>query len=115
VKANEIDWQSGRVVFWDMDSIDPDRPLANQLSELKEDLVQVIFPGDLLIDVGWYPEFSEEGAFLVTVVNEMDWDEPLMQERCTTMRELKTSLIKAIALSSNVAVGMNERKAKDLG
>lgn len=86
-----------------MDSVDPDRPLVDQLSELKEDLVQVCFPGELLIDIGWYPEFSEEGAFLVTVVKGMDWERIIMLERSTTIRGLMTSLKKAIDLSNRMA------------
>ena len=103
MRPSEIDWRSGKVVFWDLGSVDLQRPLREQVSELKEDLAQVEFPGRILIDVGWYPEFSIKGAFRISVVRNSNWDEPLLQEACPSGTVLVASLKKAIALAESVA------------
>jgi hypothetical protein len=92
LKRQEIDWRSGRVVFWELDLVDASRPLADQLDGLKEDLAQVEYPGGIVLDVGWYPEFSKEGEFVVTLVKNADWDRPLMQHRCATINALQRSI-----------------------
>ena len=99
MKQSKLNWKSGRVVYWDMESVDLDIPLVNQLSELKEDLAQISFPSGLLIDIGWYPEFSEDGGFLVTVVRAEDWEEPLMKETCSSAPSLLCALSKAICIA----------------
>lgn len=99
MKQSNLDWKSGTVVHWDMESIDLNTPLGDQLTELKEDLAQISFPGGLLIDVGWYPEFSKEGFFLVTVIKGEDWEEPLMKETCSSATALLSALSKAISIA----------------
>jgi hypothetical protein len=99
MRPTDVNWQLGQVVYWDLDSVDPNKPLTDQLSELKEDLAQVIYPGALLIDIGWHPEFSKDGAFLVSVISNEDWANPVMQENCSTMEELIRTLDTAIALA----------------
>jgi hypothetical protein len=96
MKASNIDWKSGRVVYWDMESVDLHTPLAHQLSELKEDLAQISYPSGILVDIGWYPELSEEGAFLVTVVKHENWETPLMKEACSSALELVEAIKNAI-------------------
>lgn len=97
--ADEFDWRSGRVVAWDLAAIDRRRPLALQAALLKEDLAQVEHPGGTVIDVGWYPEFQEDGAFLVLVVAGGEWERPLARRRCATIDELARALANAVALA----------------
>jgi len=102
MRSDHIDWESGKVIFWDMEFLDLLKPLTEQLSNLKEDLVQVKY-GDRVLDVGWYPEFSNEGEFVIRVVHGTNWDEPLFQESCRTTdgfwRCLKTAIKVAQGLS----------------
>ena len=99
----EIDWNSGRVVFWDMSFLDPRRPLGDQAADLKEDLAQIQYPEGILLDIGWYPSFSSEGHFIVTVVRDSDWDEPLFAEKQGTLHELMQSLQRAIIVAAEAA------------
>lgn len=99
MRQSDLDWKSGTVLHWNMEFIDFDIPLENQLSELKEDLAQIGFPGGLIIDVGWYPEFSKEGAFLVTVIKDGDWDEPLAKETCSSASALLSTLTRFITIA----------------
>lgn len=96
MEPNDLDWKSGRVTYWDMGTILLDIPLADQLSELKEDLAQIWYPNGLLIDIGWHPEFSEEGVFLVTLIKDKDWEAPLMREACASAPALLNALSKAV-------------------
>lgn len=99
MQARDIEWRSGTVAHWDLSSIDEGRELDAQVKELKEDLAQVQYPGDVVIDVGWYPEFSIKGAFVVTVVEHGRWDAPLMKERCRTTAQLRDLLRKAVSVA----------------
>jgi hypothetical protein len=100
VKSADIDWKSGRIKHWDLDALDEQRPLHDQRWELKEDLAQVEYPTRLLVDVGWHPEFSAEGSFLIQVVKPNDWEHPVFQERATTVASLKEQLAKAVQIAS---------------
>ena len=87
-------------MFWDLDGLDEAHPLPAQADELQEDLAQVEYPGGVVLDIGWYPEFSERGAFNVYVVSNDDWDHPLFQRTCPTFAALWTVLAEATALAA---------------
>jgi hypothetical protein len=97
MKSESIEWRSGKVTYWDLDSLDPGKPLSEQFDELKEDLAQVRFPGDVVLDVGWYPESSLDGSFSVRIVHDSDWDTLLFVEESASVAELLTCLPRAIA------------------
>ena len=40
---------------------------SQNYDDLSQDMLEVITPSGVLIDVGWVPEFSPEGRYLVTV------------------------------------------------
>jgi len=116
MNANEIDWKSGHVKFWDLGFLDVNIPLTKQLSELKEDLAQANFPRGLIIDIGWYPEFSEDGTFCVKVVHGKQWDQPAMQERSPTVQGLLLAINRAIAFAEACdnmdfdSIGQNDKR-----
>jgi len=70
-----IDFSPGEITFNDLD-LDLERPLLDQIDILKEDLLQVNYEGNYIIDVGWYPEFSKEGSFKIQVIKDFDWINP---------------------------------------
>jgi hypothetical protein len=93
--ADELEWGAGRVTFWDLTFLDAAKPLAEQLDDLKEDLAQARYEGGVLVDVGWSPSFSAEGAFVVRVVREADWDAPLFLERHASVAALGDAVRRA--------------------
>lgn len=106
VKSADIDWRTGRVEFWDLETLDEEQPLADQVQELKEDLAQVEYPSRVLLDIGWYSEFSEypeRGAFKIYVVRKENWDQPLFQTTCATIAALKKALLEAVIFAANAA------------
>ncbi|MGF6112267.1 hypothetical protein [Pseudomonas frederiksbergensis] len=85
---------TGKITFDDL-SLLSDQPLASQIDSLKEDLLQVEYGEHLLLDVGWYPEFDEDGAFQVVVIKDRDWGQPQWTGRAKTLAELTTRLTEA--------------------
>jgi hypothetical protein len=101
MNSADIDWKSGRIRHWDLDALDERRPLADQRWELKEDLAQVEYPSGLLVDVGWLPEFSAEGSFLVQVVRPNDWAHPAFRERVASVPSLKEQIARAVQFATD--------------
>ena len=95
MKRTEINWCSGDVTFWDLDFLDADIPLPEQLDDLKEDLAQAHY-GGFILDIGWFPSFSEQGTFVVRVVHESDWETPLFLEKPATLSDMLESVGRAV-------------------
>ena len=74
--------------------IDPDVPLSDQIPALKENMVQIVYENNYTLDVGWYGGIN--GAFVVVIVKDYDWDNPIIKEESTDLDGLKTSLEKCI-------------------
>lgn len=85
---------TGNIRFDDLSSLS-DQPLARQLNALKEDLLQVEYGEHWLLDVGWYPEFAEHGAFRVAVIKDQDWQQPLSSEQAHSLGQLRDCLARA--------------------
>ncbi|SEN68850.1 hypothetical protein [Lihuaxuella thermophila] len=93
---DEINFNPGEIVYNDF-HVKTDVPLDQQVFSLKEDMLQVHFQeGKYLIDVGWYPSFEENGRFKVFVIENFDWEKPLLEEESYSINELKMALEKAI-------------------
>lgn len=98
-----VDWRSGHSAFWDLDFLVEDMPLTQQLDGLKEDLAQIKYPHLIILDIGWYPEFSIDGAFSVSVVKESEWEQPLFRERCTSVDALLKCLLRAVEVADSTS------------
>ena len=70
---DKIEIGVGKVEFNDMNFIN-DLNLINCIDSLKEDLLQVSYPNNILLDVGWYPSFDINGRFHVRLIKDSDWD-----------------------------------------
>ena len=99
----EFDLAGGEVLLWDLADLDPQLPLIDQLYELKEDLAVVRFPCEIVVDVGYYPEFTKSGRFVVTVTPNADWDTPWFVFETQSIPELKNVLVTAIQTASDLA------------
>ncbi len=84
---------NGTIVYNDFD-IDEKIPFQNQKYSFKEDILQIEFGEHFLLDVGWYSEFNPEGNFWIRVIQDYDWQNPLYEEKCRTLGELKTVIEK---------------------
>jgi hypothetical protein len=104
MKANDFDWQFGDVRYWNLDFIDLHRPFEEQVDDLTEDLAQISFSNGRMIDIGWYPSMAEDGCFVISVVENENWDDLLAKMRCVS----KGELIEGIAKAVTIAVGHHE-------
>lgn len=87
----------GVITYNDFD-IDENTPFQDQKYSFKEDILQIKFGKHFLLDVGWYPEFNPKGYFKAYVIQNYDWDNPLYEEKCRTVQELKAVIEKFAAL-----------------
>jgi hypothetical protein len=111
MNQSEINWKSGEVVFWDIDGLDINKHIDSQSelieNDLKEDLVLARFGDVILLDLGWYPEFNLQGEFVLRVVNDADWENPILRFDFRDIAVFVQNLNQAIAvaeISSGVGI-----------
>lgn len=57
--------------------------------DLREDLLQVVYPDTSLLDLGWYPEGDLiNGSFRLVVIKQYDWSNPAYTKRFKSLAEL---------------------------
>lgn len=83
----DLDFYNGKILFDDL-KLDRKIPLNVQIDLLKEDLLQVNYNNKYIIDVGWYPEFDENGRFKVYVIEDFDWENPKMTKESKEIEKL---------------------------
>ena len=72
-----LDFLHGKITYDEFSSLQ-NLSAEHQLQNLKEDMLQVEYPNDFLLDVGWYPSFDTEGCFQVKIIKDFDWDFPIL-------------------------------------
>lgn len=95
VHMRNIDLKSGNVIYNEF-NISFNMPLSEQLESLTEDLIQIEYDNGYLIDIGWYPEYDEEGNFIVQLIKDYNWENPIYKQGCKDDKQLKKILLKAI-------------------
>jgi hypothetical protein len=61
--------------------------------------LQVEYPRNYLIDLGWYPECNSKGNFVLNVIYNYDWEKPVLKKVVTCNQELICDiLLEAIQL-----------------
>ena len=88
----DLDFTPGKIVFWGLD-INLDMSIDNDNTFLDEDMLQVEYPNELLIDAGWY-EGSK--SFCIHIIKEHNWEKPLVKRSCKTLKQLKKTLNECI-------------------
>ncbi|MDE1464140.1 hypothetical protein [Spartinivicinus poritis] len=97
---DKIDFGNGKLVFDEISSLEIVDNIAIYKNELKEDMLQVEYPNEVLIDVGWYPSFDIEGGFQVRVIKDYNWEMPLLIREARDFKKLVLTIKEAI----NIAV-----------
>lgn len=90
----EYNFSPGIVIFNNYD-IGVDDELNNDNINLTEDMLQVEFDNELLLDVGWYPGIEK---FIVYVIKYCDWEHPILKIQSNSYNDLKASLDQAMNL-----------------
>jgi hypothetical protein len=91
-----FDWKNGQVTFWVLDRLRADLALGEQVIFLREDLAQIEFPNSRLLDVGWYPTLKEDGRFIVQVIKDKNWDDPVLHVEVPSLETLREAINGAI-------------------
>jgi len=89
-----IDFKGGRVTYDSFD-IDPLLPLSQQELSLQEDMLQVDY-GSYVVDVGWYPALDVNGRFVIYLIQNSDWDNPVQKIETNNFMILKERLQETI-------------------
>ena len=90
---DNIDFKSGDVIYNDFN-----KKYSEQEDCLLEDLLQVTYAQGYLLDVGWYPELESEGEFVVQIVKEKNWEEPIYKSNSKNKEDLVQDLNNAIRI-----------------
>lgn len=94
---DNIDFKSGDVIYNEF-KIDFNKKYSEQEDCLLEDLLQVTYDQGYLLDVGWYPELESEGEFVVQIVKEKKWEEPIYKSNSKNKEDLVQDLNNAIRI-----------------
>lgn len=86
-----LDFLDGKITYDQLSNIDS-KNFKSDPDILKEDMLQVEYGNNLLIDAGWYPSFDINGKFQVRVIEDHQWEPPLIVLAANTITELLSKL-----------------------
>jgi len=86
----------GTITFDDISHLNQLIDISMIIDDLKEDLFQAVFPHDQLIDIGWHPEFCENGTFRISLIKAYDWEHPAFSEKAKSWAELNKAISNAL-------------------
>lgn len=84
-----LEIEQGVVVFDNISFLPEAFDAGQHVDYLKEDMLQIVFGDDLLIDVGWCPSFDEHGRFILVLVKDENWTELVERAEFTDVLSLK--------------------------
>jgi hypothetical protein len=87
--SDMMDFSPGRVVYEEF-TIADEQDSSEQIDNLNEDLLQVEYPGAILLDLGWYPACSRDGQFQVRVIRNFSWEAPIFYAEVTKINVLRS-------------------------
>ncbi|MFR8428794.1 MAG: hypothetical protein ACLVCH_16125 [Roseburia inulinivorans] len=76
---DKVNFKSGDIIY-DEFKVDFTKRYSEQKECLLEDLLQVKYAQEYLLDVGWYPEYESEGEFIVQIIKKQNWEEPIYKK-----------------------------------
>lgn len=97
----KLGFKSGTVEYNEF-HIDFSKSFSEQVECLTEDLLQVRYAENLLLDVGWYSEYEENGYLIIQVILDGDWDKPIYKEKSKDAIEFVNNLQKAVRIAEEV-------------
>jgi len=65
--------------------------------DLSEDLLQIIFNNNNILDVAWYPDLEVDGFFKIVLIKDMNWDSPIIEKECRGISSLKENISNIIS------------------
>jgi hypothetical protein len=106
MKLSNIDFKSGEVVYNDF-HMDSTLPLKEQLMYLNEDLMQVQYPKNFVLDIGWYHGMN--GRFVVRVIKDQEWDNPILRKETRSFNRLEEFIKFSSLFITNLIENLNQQ------
>ena len=85
---NAINFRNGQITFDNLLWL-TEQDFKEQKNFFGQDLLQVRYFEKYILDVGWYNISNIKGIFIVQVIKDMLWDNPLFIKRVSTLKELR--------------------------
>ena len=89
---DKVNFKSGDIIY-DEFKVDFTKRYSEQKECLLEDLLQVKYAQEYLLDVGWYPEYESEGEFIV---------QPIYKKSSKDEEELIQNLNNAVEIIESI-------------
>lgn len=97
----ELNILEGKVIYNEL-NFDLSKSIEEQENCLLEDLLQISFQDNILLDLGWYPELDFKGRFVLRVIKDYKWEEPLYKIEFKDLYLISDNIKKAtIFITSN--------------
>ncbi|SHG50406.1 hypothetical protein SAMN04488109_0561 [Chryseolinea serpens] len=101
---SNVNFKQG-IVDYNTFDIDFSKPMHEQIWELNEDLVQVIYlhgTDTHVLDVGWYPGSESDGnaGFKIFVIKNQRWETPIFSKSARNESDFFSVLNEAIEIAS---------------
>ncbi len=97
----DIDFKSGKVIYNEF-NIDFSKPLKLQIYNLNQDLLQVEYKNNYILDVGWSPDFDVNGSFIIYIIKDYNWGNYIYKRQCKDIEKLKKYINQAIKYLENI-------------
>ena len=81
---------------YDSFNIDLDKPLAEQLDELDEDIIQLEMDDDYIVNLGYHPSHTIKGEFKVEIIKKFNREQTLWTKTSKTPHGLFAILQEAV-------------------
>jgi hypothetical protein len=89
--------KNGNIILDDF-KLNENIPLTQCLDDLKEDMLQVEYPGGYILDIGWRPSFNSNGQFYVVLIKDYDWEHTIYHGTAKNIDNLKKRISEASEL-----------------
>lgn len=96
MNTSKIITLGAKITLDDISQLNQTLDISLEIENFKEDLFQATFPCGQILDIGWYPEFSTYGSFVISLIHNQDWQNPIHCEKAKNWAELKIALEKVL-------------------
>ncbi|HGY3367129.1 hypothetical protein RQM20_016490 [Citrobacter freundii] len=66
-------------IYDEISALDFNKTELEEVTRLDEDLFQLALNDGVVVDIGWYPSFEEGGEFIIQMIQNSDWDRPIIK------------------------------------
>lgn len=98
---NVLGKSTGIFIYDNFSALDVSSGIKGNIEHLKEDLLQIEYHNNLILDLGWYPSFNKKGAFSISIIKDFDWENPIKIQKCNSFEDLGNFITEFINFCNN--------------